>query len=105
MKRLLLAGLALGACRPSGPTEHYGFIARLGREGQSFAVATVVGRRAPVSSHLGDHALIFANGQPFEILGTAEGKTVPMPAGATSADLRAAQSAFLDHLVDVARTE
>jgi hypothetical protein len=35
-------------------------------------------------------ALIFANGQPFEILGTAEGKTVPMPAGATSADLRAA---------------
>ena len=35
-------------------------------------------------------ALIFANGQPFEILMTKEGKTVPMAAGATVADLRAA---------------
>src|SRR6266852_2704770 len=35
-------------------------------------------------------ALIFANGQPFEILMTKEGKTVPMAAGATAADLRAA---------------
>jgi choline dehydrogenase-like flavoprotein len=35
-------------------------------------------------------ALIFANGQPFEILGTKEGKTVPMPAGATVADMKAA---------------
>ncbi len=34
-------------------------------------------------------ALIFANGQPFEILMTKEGKTVPMAAGATAADLRA----------------
>jgi choline dehydrogenase-like flavoprotein len=35
-------------------------------------------------------ALIFANRQPFEILMTKEGKSVPMPAGATGADLRAA---------------
>jgi choline dehydrogenase-like flavoprotein len=35
-------------------------------------------------------ALIFANGKPFEILMTKEGKTVPMPAGATAADLRTA---------------
>ena len=35
-------------------------------------------------------ALIFANGQPFEILGTKGGKTVPMLAGATIADLRTA---------------
>jgi choline dehydrogenase-like flavoprotein len=35
-------------------------------------------------------ALIFANGQPFEILMTKEGKTVPMAAGAKAADLRAA---------------
>ena len=35
-------------------------------------------------------ALIFANGQPFEILSTKEGKTVPMPAGATAADVKAA---------------
>jgi len=33
-------------------------------------------------------ALIFANGQPFEILLTKEGKTVPMPAGATVADMK-----------------
>jgi len=35
-------------------------------------------------------ALIFANGQPFEILMTQEGKTVPIAAGASAADLRAA---------------
>jgi choline dehydrogenase-like flavoprotein len=35
-------------------------------------------------------ALIFAHGQPFEILMTSEGKTVPMPAGTKAADLRAA---------------
>jgi len=35
-------------------------------------------------------ALIFANGQAFEILMTKEGKTVPIAAGATAADLRAA---------------
>jgi len=35
-------------------------------------------------------ALIFANGQPFEILMAKEGKTVPMSAGAKVADLRAA---------------
>ncbi|MEO8129564.1 MAG: family 16 glycoside hydrolase, partial [Bryobacteraceae bacterium] len=34
-------------------------------------------------------ALIFANQKPFEILGTKDGKTVPMPAGATLADLQA----------------
>jgi choline dehydrogenase-like flavoprotein len=35
-------------------------------------------------------ALIFANSQPFEILLTKEGKTVPMAAGASAADLRTA---------------
>ena len=34
-------------------------------------------------------ALIFAAGQPFEILGVKEGKTVPMPAGTTASDLKA----------------
>ena len=37
-------------------------IARLEGEHASFAIATVVGRRSPVSSHLGDRALIFADG-------------------------------------------
>jgi xanthine dehydrogenase accessory factor len=51
--------------------EFYERIARLGREGQSFAVATVVGRRAPVSSHLGDHAIIFADGRMEGFVGGA----------------------------------
>ncbi|HYR89518.1 MAG TPA: family 16 glycoside hydrolase [Terriglobia bacterium] len=33
-------------------------------------------------------ALIFANGHPFEILLTKEGKTVPMPAGSTVANMK-----------------
>ncbi|HTK52248.1 MAG TPA: DUF2911 domain-containing protein [Gemmatimonadaceae bacterium] len=48
MKRLLLsalAGLALGACRPSEPTEHYGFIARLGRDTVSVENVTRQGNR------------------------------------------------------------
>src|SRR5262245_30613096 len=46
-------------------------IARLGREGLCFAVATVVGRRAPVSSHLGDRAVVFANGRIEGFIGGA----------------------------------
>ena len=38
-------------------------VAALQREGQVFAVATVVGRRAPVSAHLGDRAIVFADGR------------------------------------------
>ena len=40
----------------------YERLAELERERASFAVATVVARRSPVSSHLGDRALIFADG-------------------------------------------
>jgi len=46
-------------------------IARLGRQGQSFAVATVVDRRAPVSAHLGDRAIIFADGRMEGFVGGA----------------------------------
>ena len=38
-------------------------IAGLEREHASFAIATVVARRSPVSSHLGDRALIFGDGR------------------------------------------
>ncbi len=38
-------------------------LAQLEREHASFAVATVVARRSPVSSQLGDRALIFADGR------------------------------------------
>jgi xanthine dehydrogenase accessory factor len=51
--------------------DFYERVARLGREGQSFAVATVVARRAPVSSHLGDRAIIFADGRMEGFVGGA----------------------------------
>jgi xanthine dehydrogenase accessory factor len=38
-------------------------IAALQREGSAFALATVVARKAPVSSHLGDAAIVFADGR------------------------------------------
>jgi xanthine dehydrogenase accessory factor len=38
-------------------------LAELERERASFAVATVVARRAPVSSHLGDRAVVLADGR------------------------------------------
>src|SRR6266850_2690108 len=46
-------------------------LAALRREGQSFAVATVVGRRAPVSAHLGDRAIVFADGRMEGFIGGA----------------------------------
>lgn len=38
-------------------------LASLAREGTSFVVATVVARKAPVSAHLGDAAIIFEDGR------------------------------------------
>ena len=46
-------------------------IAALRREGQSFAVATVVARRAPVSAHLGDRAIVYADGRMEGFVGGA----------------------------------
>ena len=46
-------------------------MAALRREGQSFAVATVVARRAPVSAHLGDRAIVFADGRMEGFVGGA----------------------------------
>ena len=46
-------------------------LAALRREGQSFAVATVVARRAPVSAHLGDRAIVFADGRMEGFVGGA----------------------------------
>jgi xanthine dehydrogenase accessory factor len=46
-------------------------IAALRREGQPFAVATVVGRRAPVSAHLGDRAIVYADGRMEGFVGGA----------------------------------
>ena len=46
-------------------------IAALGRDGQSFALATVVARRAPVSAHLGDRAIVFPDGRMEGFVGGA----------------------------------
>ena len=46
-------------------------VAALRREGQSFATATVVGRRAPVSGHLGDRAIVYADGRMEGFVGGA----------------------------------
>lgn len=46
-------------------------LAALAREGASFAMATVVGRRPPVSGHLGDRAIVFADGRMEGFVGGA----------------------------------
>jgi len=46
-------------------------VAQLSREGRVFATATVVGRRAPVSAHLGDRAIVFADGRMEGFVGGA----------------------------------
>ena len=46
-------------------------VTALQREGQSFATATVVGRRAPVSAHLGDRAIVYADGRMEGFIGGA----------------------------------
>jgi xanthine dehydrogenase accessory factor len=51
--------------------DFFGRVAALQREGASFAVATVVARRAPVSAHLGDHAIVFADGRMEGFVGGA----------------------------------
>jgi xanthine dehydrogenase accessory factor len=46
-------------------------MAALRREGRPFAVATVVARRAPVSAHLGDRAIVFPDGRMEGFIGGA----------------------------------
>jgi len=46
-------------------------VAALRRDGRPFAVATVVARRAPVSAHLGDRAIVFADGRMEGFVGGA----------------------------------
>jgi xanthine dehydrogenase accessory factor len=46
-------------------------IAALRLEGQSFALATVVARRAPVSAHLGDRAIVLPDGRMEGFVGGA----------------------------------
>jgi xanthine dehydrogenase accessory factor len=45
-----------------GVDEFFERVAVLRREGAAFAIATVVSRRGPVSSHMGDRAIVFGDG-------------------------------------------
>lgn len=45
------------------PRDHLAKLAELERSRAAFATATVVARRSPVSSHLGDRAIVYANGR------------------------------------------
>jgi xanthine dehydrogenase accessory factor len=53
------------------PMDLFDEIAALRRTGESFAVATVVARRAPVSAHLGDTAIVHADGRMEGFVGGA----------------------------------
>jgi len=53
------------------PTDIFERIVTLQRDGQPFVLATVVARRAPVSAHLGDRAIIFADGRMDGFVGGA----------------------------------
>jgi xanthine dehydrogenase accessory factor len=55
----------------SGLADFFERVAQLSREGQTFATATVVGRRPPVSAHLGDRAIVFADGRMEGFVGGA----------------------------------
>jgi xanthine dehydrogenase accessory factor len=46
-------------------------VVALRRDGQRFATATVVGRRPPVSAHLGDRAIVYADGRMEGFIGGA----------------------------------
>ena len=64
-----------GIQNPKFPIPHcvdlFERLAALRRDGQSFALATVVARRAPVSAHLGDRAIVFADGRMEGFIGGA----------------------------------
>ena len=78
-------------------------VAALAREGRSFVTATVVARRPPVSAHLGDRAIVYADGrmegfvggacsheiirkQALEALGTRTARLVSIRPDAAAAD-------------------
>lgn len=56
---------------PDRDLEFFERVAALKREGRSFAVAMVVSRRSPVSSHIGDRAVILQHGHMDGFVGGA----------------------------------
>jgi xanthine dehydrogenase accessory factor len=51
--------------------EFFTRVTALQREGQPFVIATVVARRPPISAHLGDRAIVFADGRMEGFVGGA----------------------------------
>lgn len=66
-------------------------VAALTREGQPFAVATVVARRPPVSAHLGDRAIVFADGRMDGFVGGACSREIVRRQALESMTARAAR--------------
>jgi xanthine dehydrogenase accessory factor len=71
--------------------EFYHRVAALTREGQPFALATVVARRPPVSAHLGDRAIIFADGRMDGFVGGACSREIVRKQGLEVLRTRAAR--------------
>ena len=59
------------SCRCPPMADFYERVAEMRRGGERFAVATVVARRPPVSAHLGDRAIVFADGRMDGFVGGA----------------------------------
>jgi xanthine dehydrogenase accessory factor len=66
-------------------------VAALQREGQVFAVATVVARRPPVSAHLGDRAIVFADGRFEGFVGGACSRDIIRQQALAALDTRCAR--------------
>jgi xanthine dehydrogenase accessory factor len=66
-------------------------VAALRREGRPFAVATVVARRAPVSAHLGDRAIVLADGRMEGFVGGACSREIVRTQALEALEARAAR--------------
>ncbi len=82
--------------------EHFARLAELERERAVFAVATVIARRAPVSSHLGDRAIVFADGRIEGFVGGSCSRDIVRREALRA--LRAGQPRLVQIRSDAART-
>jgi xanthine dehydrogenase accessory factor len=71
--------------------EFFERVAALRREGRPFAVATVVARRPPVSAHLGDRAIVHADGRMEGFVGGACSREIVRKQALEAVRMRAAR--------------
>ena len=81
-------------------THFFDTVAELKRNGQAFAIATVVARRAPVSAHLGDRAIVYADGRMEGFVGGACSREIIRKQGLDA--LRARQARLVSIRPDAA---